>query len=109
MSAVTLRVCGAGDEPELRRLAALDSAAPLTGTVLAVEEHGELRAAIALEGRRVVADPFQITAHLVELLQTRAAQIDRRGPRAGTRLRARVLAARYSRTSATIAANSSAR
>lgn len=109
MSAVTLRLCGVDDEPELRRLAALDSAAPLTGTVLAVEERGELRAAIALEGRRVIADPFRLTAHLVELLQTRAAQIDRRGPRPPTRLRDRLLAASYSRTSATIAANSSAR
>ena len=101
MSSVTLRVCGPDDERELHRLAALDSAAPLTGTVLAVEQAGELRAAIALGGGRVIADPFHATAHLVELLQTRAAQIDGDGPRAGTSVAARLAPlARFSRSAA---------
>ena len=98
MSAVTLRICGLDDEGDRRRLAALDSAAPLTGKVLAVEQQGELRAAIALEGGRVIADPFHRTAHLVELLETRAAQIERRGPQAG-RLGYRVRAG-FSRSAA---------
>ncbi len=85
MTAVTLRVCGADDERELRRLAELDSAAPLSGVVLAAEQAGELRAAIALESRLVIADPFRPTADLVELLQARAAQIDRRVPRSASR------------------------
>ena len=101
MSTVTLRVCGPRDERELHRLAALDSAAPLAGRVLAVEHEGELRAAIALEGRRVIADPFHATAQLVELLETRAAQIESRGPHAGTSVRGRLAPlARFSRSAA---------
>ena len=89
MTAVTLRICGADDERELRRLAELDSAACLTGEVLAAEQAGELRAAIALESRLVIADPFRPTADLVELLRARVAQIDRQEARRGPRLRAR--------------------
>ena len=94
MSAITLRACGAGDALELRRLAELDGAAPLTGEVLAAEQHGELRAAIALAGRRVIADPFHPTADLVELLETRAAQIHARRDPPRVRVRARLRAIR---------------
>ena len=48
MSAIVLRACGADDARMLHRLAELDSAEPLTGEILAAEQHGELRAAIAL-------------------------------------------------------------
>jgi hypothetical protein len=58
MTSVTLRICRLEDERALRRLATRDSAAPLAGTVLLAEVEGEPRAAIALESRRVVADPF---------------------------------------------------
>lgn len=92
MSAITLRACGADDARQLHRLAELDSAAPLTGAVLAAEQHGELRAAIALADRRVIADPFHPTAHLVELLRTRAAQIHPRASAPGAGVRARLRA-----------------
>ena len=89
-SAITLRTCRADDAYELHRLAALDSAAPLTGEILAAEQDGELRAAIALGSRRVIADPFHPTVELVELLETRAAQIRPRETTPGARLRSRL-------------------
>ena len=88
-SAITLRA-SRDDARELHRLAALDSAAPLTGAILAGEQDGELRAAIALGSRRVIADPFHPTAELVELLETRAAQIHPPEATRGARVRARL-------------------
>ena len=90
MSAITLRGYSA-DARALHRLAALDSADPLTGEILAVEQDGEVRAAIALGSRRVIADPFHPTVELVELLETRAAQIHsgQATPRARVRSRLR--------------------
>ena len=73
---VTMRVCGASDEKALRRLAGRDSAAPLEGTILAAEIDGRPLAAICLETRRVVADPFSHTAGLVDLLRARAEQLE---------------------------------
>jgi hypothetical protein len=75
MTGVTLRICRPEDERALRRLAARDSAAPLAGTVLLAEVEGEPRAAIALESRRVIADPFAPTSALVDLLRARAYQL----------------------------------
>ena len=89
MSAVVLRLCGPDDERDLAKLADLDSAAPLDGAVLAAEEEGELRAAISIATRHVVADPFRPTVHLVELLLARADQLAD-APTAGTRLRSRL-------------------
>jgi hypothetical protein len=90
VTSVTLRICGADDERELRRLAELDSAAPLTGTVIAAEEAGELRAALALGSRLVLADPFHPTTHLVDLLRLRAAQVAAQEATRGTLVRARL-------------------
>jgi hypothetical protein len=75
MSTLTLRICGPDDEPALRRLAERDCARPLEGDVLLAEVCGEPLAAICLDTRRVVADPFVPTARLVELLRARAEQI----------------------------------
>lgn len=96
MSAITLRACGADDALELRRLAELDSADPLAEEILVAEQGGELRAAISLADLRVIADPFHQTAHLVELLRTRADQIRPRAavPGAGVRTRLRALGGR---------------
>lgn len=88
---VTLRICGPADQQALCRLAGLDSARPLEGTILAAEIADELLAAICVETGRVVADPFSHTAGLVELLRSRAAQLERgknrRLARPGRRLR----------------------
>lgn len=69
------------DEPALRRLAGRDSARPLEGRVLLAEIDGSALAAICLETRRVVADPFSPTAALVDLLHSRADQLARASDR----------------------------
>lgn len=72
---VTVRRAGPADDPALRRLAALDSAAPLQGPVLIALVDGAPAAAVALTGERAIADPFRPTADLVALLATRRAQL----------------------------------
>src|SRR4051794_41228177 len=64
------------DEAALRRLAAMDSARPLRGRALVAEVEGRPVAALSLTDGRVVADPFQRTADVVELLRVRADRID---------------------------------
>jgi hypothetical protein len=71
-----MRICGPADQQALRRLAGLDSARPLEGTVIAAELEDEPLAAICVETGRVVADPFCHTAGLVDLLRTRATQLE---------------------------------
>jgi hypothetical protein len=68
---VVIRLATTADRDELRRLAALDSARPLGGTVLVAQSDGEIRAAYAVEDGRAIADPFRATAGLVELLRAR--------------------------------------
>lgn len=70
---VVLRTARPQDGPALRRLAALDDAAPLAGAVLVAEQSCELRAALSLHSGRAIADPFHPTADLVALLRARAA------------------------------------
>jgi hypothetical protein len=57
------------DRRELDRLAALDSAEPLRGTVLLGRVDGVLRAALSCNDGRIVADPFSRTGHVVRLLR----------------------------------------
>ena len=57
------------DRRELDRLAALDCAEPLRGTVLLGRVDGVLRAALSCHDGRVVADPFSRTSHVVRLLR----------------------------------------
>jgi hypothetical protein len=86
-STVVIRVATPADVDDLRRLAALDSARALLGTVLVAQSDGEIRAAYSIEQERVIADPFRPTAGLVELLKARrellraGAAERRRGPR----------------------------
>jgi hypothetical protein len=70
---VVIRVATPADRDELRRLAALDSARPLHGTLLVAQSDGRIRAAYAVEDGRAIGDPFRPTAGLVELLRARAA------------------------------------
>jgi hypothetical protein len=87
---VTLRLATESDRRALRRLAALDSAEPLAGTVLVAEVDGQLLAAFSVQGRRAIANPFRATAELVALLSVRADQLaDRAGVRRGWVLRLR--------------------
>jgi hypothetical protein len=65
----------------LLRLAALDSARPLTGRALLAEADGVPVAAVSLETGHVVADPFQHSAAAVRALRLRRYQATRQGER----------------------------
>jgi hypothetical protein len=86
-SPLLLRPATAADAAALERLAALDSARPLTGEVMLAHAGGDVRAALSLQTGRAVADPFYPSAELVDLL--RAATDNGRGRR-GRRRAARV-------------------
>jgi hypothetical protein len=75
-STVTLRFAFPDDDVAVCRLAVLDSSQPPAGSVLLAEVGGELRAALSLHERRVIADPFRWTAGLIELLHARARQLE---------------------------------
>jgi hypothetical protein len=87
---VTIRRAADADRHALERLAALDSARPPAGETLVAEAGGEQQAAIEVATGATIADPFRPTAHLVELLELRAAGLRRstatpRRPRLGLR------------------------
>ena len=90
---ITIRTSRADDAGELRRLAALDSAEPIRGDALLAEVNGRVRAALPVDGRGAIADPFSETAHVVDLLRAHAAALgakprsETRGFRARARLR----------------------
>ena len=63
-------------------LAELDSSAPLNGPVLVAVVDGHVWAAIGLDDRRVVADPFLPSGAAVELLRLRVEQLRAATPRA---------------------------
>ncbi len=76
---VVLRPAHQGDADALRRLAILDSAAPLTGDVLVAERDGVILVAHELNGDQWIADPFVRTADLAELLRARIGLLRRAG------------------------------
>jgi hypothetical protein len=86
-----IRAAAAADEFALRRLAELDSQSPLGGRILVGEIAGRPAAALSLDERRMVADPFLPTGSLRTHLRLRASGIEahRRMPN----LRDRLLAA----------------
>ena len=67
-----IRLATDADAEALRNLAALDSQAPLEGSVVIGELHGEPVAALALADDRTIADPFSPTAHLLATMRVRA-------------------------------------
>lgn len=79
----TLRTAAPADRRAVEKLARLDSQAPLRGDVLLAEDDGRPVAAMSLDDRRVVADPFVPTACAVALLRERAEHLhpDRRRKR----------------------------
>jgi hypothetical protein len=97
---VTVRQSLPADEPRLARLAALDSARPLHGPALVAEADTRLLAALPLGSGRAIADPFEPTAELVELLRLHKERLaSGRGGRTtrgrlGSLLRARLTHAR---------------
>jgi alpha-beta hydrolase superfamily lysophospholipase len=72
---LVIRVAAHDDGGELARLAALDSSRPLRGCVLVAEIDGVAVAAISVPEGQVVADPFERTAEIVEMLRLRVRQI----------------------------------
>jgi hypothetical protein len=85
-----IRLAGDADEAALERLAQLDSARPLEHPILVAEIRGRVAAALDLDERRTIADPFQPTATLRAQLQARAGGTEAaaRTPRVGERIRA---------------------
>ena len=71
-----IRLAGDADEAALERLAEIDSARPLQHPILVGEIRGQVAAAIDLDERRTIADPFRPTAQLRAQLHARAAALD---------------------------------
>lgn len=74
---LVLREATAADRERLERLAELDSTTLPEGGMLVAEINGELRAAVTLDGKAEIADPFARTAEVLALLRTRADQLSR--------------------------------
>ena len=70
---VTLRMATGEADHAVARLAQLDSAKRPRGPVIVAEVDGQARAALSLTDGSVVADPFHLTAGLVEMLRIRVA------------------------------------
>jgi hypothetical protein len=75
-NAYVIRLAGDADEPQLKRLAELDSAEPLEHPILIGEISGRAAAAIDLDSGRAIADPFQHTATLLSHLRVRAGALE---------------------------------
>ena len=90
MQNITVRHSVASDLSELARLAAWDSASPPRGPALIAEADSRMLAALPLGSGRPIADPFEPTAAILELLRLRAEQLDEREHR-GLRDRLRSL------------------
>jgi hypothetical protein len=70
------------DAPALLRLARLDSQArPPAGHVIVAVDRGELVAAMSVDTRETIADPFKATAPVVALLRLRAEHLRPRAKR----------------------------
>jgi hypothetical protein len=92
MTPLVIRPATPVDADQLRRLAVLDSAQPLTGEVVLAYAGGEVRAALSVDTDRAVADPFWPSAELVDLLRA-AVRRDGEHRRRGARHRELALAA----------------
>jgi hypothetical protein len=99
-TAYTIRLATAGDDAQLRRIAAIDSQRPLAiGPVLLAELDGTPAAALSLADGRVIANPFVPTGQLRAHLRLRAAAngAHRREPTVAKRIRAALSRAASSR------------
>jgi hypothetical protein len=87
-----IRQATVDDEQALAEIAQLDSQRPLSGPALIGEIDGRPAAAISLEDRRVIADPFDFTIQLRQVLRIRAAAMHAhsRTPSLPERLRASI-------------------
>jgi hypothetical protein len=69
---LTIRHAAADDMKSLELLAALDSRRVPSGELFVAEVDGRLLAATSIDTGAVIADPFEHTAQIVELLQIQA-------------------------------------
>ena len=69
---ITITHSVAADADAIRRLALLDDRRPPHGPALLAYVGGELRAAVGILDGQVVADPFRLTADIVEMLRLEA-------------------------------------
>ena len=69
---ITIRHAAADDLKSLERLAALDSRRVPSGELFVAEVDGRLVAATSIDTGAVIADPFEHTASIVELLRIQA-------------------------------------
>lgn len=74
-SDVELRLCRVGDDPELEQLAELDGSKVPDGRLVIAAVRGKIVAALPIAGGPALADPFKRTAHILPLLELRAAQL----------------------------------
>jgi hypothetical protein len=78
---VELRLCRIADDPQLERLAALAERPLPSGRLVIAASAGQIVAALPLAGGPALRDPFARTAHLMPLLELRAAQLRDPEPR----------------------------
>jgi hypothetical protein len=71
----SIRPATEADAAILRHLAELDGQRPITAPALIAESAGVAVAAISIGGERVVADPFERTVVVTQLLRMRLAAI----------------------------------
>ena len=76
MGVITIRRSADQDQRAIDRLAGLDSRQSPQGEALLAFEGEDLVAALPLDGGEAIADPFQHTAEVVDLLRLRAAQAE---------------------------------
>jgi hypothetical protein len=67
-----IRIATENDAAALSHLAAMDGKAPLEGSILIGELHGDPVAAVSLSDDRSISDPFRPTAHLLATMRVRA-------------------------------------
>src|SRR3954468_21712035 len=72
---VTIRHAHPADLRALERLAALDSRRLPSGELFVAELDGQLVAAVSIDTGAVIADPFEHTAAIVDLLRLHASAI----------------------------------
>jgi hypothetical protein len=72
---ITIRRSTPEDTAAIARIAALDSRRTPRSDALLAFSDSELRAVLPLDGSGAIADPFEHTAAIVDLLEIRAAHI----------------------------------
>lgn len=75
LSEVAIRLAGRGDDDAIRELEQLDGRELSCGALLLALVGGHPVAALAVADDTVVADPFEKTAPVVDLLRVRARQL----------------------------------